>query len=156
MNSLVCVDANIVVRTFVYGPFSEEATALLTRWSRQGISLIAPSLFAFEVVSTLRRLVYLKEITPREGEEAFQHFLAFKIRLSHRKAVWSSAWQLAKQLNRPRAYDTAYLALAQLHRCDFWTADEKLYNAVREQLPWVKWVGNFASQENGQEGSRLR
>lgn len=141
MNSLVCVDASLVVRTLVYGPFSEQAIALLRRWSGQGLSLIAPSLFAFEVTSTLRRLVYLKEITPEEGEEAFQHLLALKIRLTHRKAVLSLAWELAQQFNRSRAYDTAYLALAQLNRCEFWTADEKLYNAVSSQLPWVNWIG---------------
>ncbi|GIV76846.1 MAG: hypothetical protein KatS3mg050_1240 [Litorilinea sp.] len=70
--------------------------------------------------------------------------MALKIRLSHRKGIFPLAWELAKQFNQPRAYDTAYLALAQLHQCDFWTADEKLYNAVKDALPWVKWVGNFA------------
>jgi predicted nucleic acid-binding protein len=149
MNSWVCVDANIVVRTLVYGPFSEQATALLRHWSRQGVSLMAPSLFAFEVVSTLRRLVYLKQITPEEGAEAFARWLAFKVRLSHRKAVLSLSWELADQFNRPRTYDMTYLALAQLHRCDFWTADEKLYNAVKDTLPWVNWVGTYPVPENG-------
>ena len=46
------------------------------------------------------------------------------------------------QFNQPTAYDTAYLALAQLDRCDFWTADRRLYNTVKEELPWVKWIGN--------------
>ncbi|MBI3942280.1 MAG: type II toxin-antitoxin system VapC family toxin [Chloroflexi bacterium] len=51
------------------------------------------------------------------------------------------AWDLAQTLNRPRAYDTAYLALAQMQQCDFWTADEKLYNATKAHLPWVRWIG---------------
>jgi len=144
MTSLVCVDASIVVRTLVYGPHSEQATALLWRWSRQQVALIAPSLLIFEVVSTLRRLVTLKEITPEEGTEAFQRSLAYQIRLSHRKPVLALAWELANQFNRPRAYDTAYLALAQMQQCDFWTADEKLYNTVKDKLPWVNWVGNVA------------
>ena len=146
MNSSVCVDANIVVRALVYGRFSEQATALLNRWSWQGVSLIAPSLLAFEVGSTIRRLVYFREITPEEGEEAFQRFLALKVRLSHQKTALSLAWELAKQFNRPCAYDTAYLALAQLRGCDFWTADEKLYNAVKDKLPWVHWVGDAPLQ----------
>jgi predicted nucleic acid-binding protein len=144
MNSVVCVDANVVVRTLVYGAFSEQATALLRQWSHEHTSLIAPSLFGFEVVSTLRRLVYLKEIQPAEGEEAFDRFLKFKIRLYNRQVLSVLSWQLAQQFNRPRAYDTAYLALAQLQNCDFWTADEKLYNAVSQKLPWVRWIGNYS------------
>jgi len=72
------------------------------------------SLLSFEVVSTLWRLVYRKEITPEEGAEAFQCFLAFKIRLSHRKGIFPLAWQFVEQFSRPRAYDMAYLALARL------------------------------------------
>ena len=141
-NSSVCIDANLVVWALVPSPFSGSAEALLARWRREKTTLIAPALFAFEVTATLRRLVYLKHITPDEGEDAFARFRRIKVRLSHRQALFPLAWKLAKQFNRPRAYDTAYLALAQLHRCDFWTADEKLYNAVKDRLPWVKWVGN--------------
>lgn len=60
MKSLVCVDANVLVRALVGGQFAEQAIDLLKHWNRQGISLIAPPLLVFEVVSTLRRLVYFK------------------------------------------------------------------------------------------------
>jgi predicted nucleic acid-binding protein len=146
MNSAVCVDANVIVRTLVFGQFSEQATALFAQWQQRGVPLLAPALFAFEVTATLRRLVYHKAITPEEGQEAFVRFLRIKVRLSHRRSIFPLAWQLAKQFNRSRAYDTAYLALAQLNQCDFWTADEKLFNAVNGQLPWVKWIGNTASR----------
>jgi len=151
MNSPVCLDANVIVRTLVFDTLSEQATALLAQWHREQRVLIAPALLAFEVTATLRRLVYLKEITPDEGETAFTNFLRIKVRLSHRQGIFPLAWHLAKQFNRSRAYDTAYLALAQLHQCDFWTADEKLYNAVRHELAWVKWIGNYPLSTNGQE-----
>jgi predicted nucleic acid-binding protein len=48
-------------------------------------------------------------------------------------------------LNRPTAYDAQYLALAERLACDFWTADERLFNAASQQLPYVKWVGNLSS-----------
>ena len=31
--------------------------------------------------------------------------------------------------------------LAEMLACPFWTADERLYNAVKEQLSWVRWLG---------------
>ena len=54
--------------------------------------------------------------------------------------------------NRPRAYDAAYLALAELRGCEFWTTDERLYNAVSHDLTWVKWVGTFSPDTIGEEG----
>jgi predicted nucleic acid-binding protein len=98
-------------------------------------------LFAFEVTSTLRRLVYLDELTASEGEEAFRRFLDIPVRLSHRRAIFPVAWKLAQDFNLSHAYDSSYLALAQIHRCEFWTADERLYNTVRDRLSWVRWIG---------------
>jgi len=149
MNSFVCVDASLIVWSLLPSPFSAAAEAMLRQWQQDQTTLIAPSLFAFEVTASLRRLVYLKEITPVEGEAAFARFLRLRVRLSQRQGIFPLAWQLAKQFNRPRAYDTAYLALAQLNHYEFWTADEKLYNAVRHQLAWVKWIGHAPPSPHG-------
>lgn len=146
MNSSVCVDANLILRTLVPGPLSGQAISLLEKWEDDQTTLIAPTFFAYEVTSTLRRLVHLKQINPFQGDRAFEKFLQFPIRLSHRPEILLLAWELAKEFDRPRAYDTAYLALAQLQGCEFWTADERLYNAVGEHLDWVKWIGDY--QEN--------
>lgn len=144
MNSLVCVDANVILRSLVPAPFSETAEALLTRWQQDGTTLIAPSVLAFEVISSLCRLVYLDELTREEGEEAFEKFLKLNIRLSQRRAIFPLAWRLAKEFNQPRAYDAAYLALAYLAGCQLWTADERLYHRVKDRLEWVKWLGNLS------------
>ncbi len=143
VNSSVCVDASLIMRTLVPGSFSEESAALLATWQREKTSLIAPALLSLEVTSVLRRLVYLQAVSPTLGDEAFAQFLRIPIRLSTRRTIFPLAWQLAKEFNRSRAYDTAYIALAQLSGCDFWTADERLYNAVGHQLTWVKWIGDF-------------
>jgi len=84
--------------------------------------------------------VYLKNLIAEEGDAAFQTFLQMPIRYSRRGEVIELAWQLSKTLNRPRAYDTAYLAVAQLNRCEFWTADKRLYNAAHPALGWVRWI----------------
>jgi predicted nucleic acid-binding protein len=143
MNSQVCIDANIIVWSLVAFPLSDAAEGLLRTCRETETALIAPALLAFEVTATLRRLVYLKQITPAEGEYAFARFLRIEIHLSSHPGIFPLAWELAKELNRSRAYDTAYLAVAQANQCDFWTADEKLYNAVHAKLPWVKWLGNY-------------
>ena len=45
--------------------------------------------------------------------------------------------------NHLAAYDAHYLALAEMLGCEFWNADERLYNTVKDELPWVKWLGDF-------------
>lgn len=142
MNSIICIDASFVLRTLLPGSYSDQALNLFEKWEQEKRTLIAPALLAFEVISSLRRILYLKELTTHESEEVFERFLRMDIRLSSRRSIFPLAWSLAKEFNRPRAYDSAYLALASLADCDFWTADERLYNAVKDRLPWVKWIGS--------------
>jgi predicted nucleic acid-binding protein len=143
MNLRVCIDANIIVWSLLSFPLSDSAEALLRDYRERDAILIAPTLLAYEVSATLRRLVYLKQITPAEGEDAYARFQRIDIHLMSRADIFLLAWELAKELNRPRTYDTAYLATAKLNGCDLWTADEKLFNAVKAKLSWVKWLGNF-------------
>lgn len=146
-NSSLCVDANVIVRALVLGPLSDRAEAPQDQSQRDETPLLAPALLAFEVTSTLHRPTYLHEITPAHADRAFALFQQLDIRLSSRRALFPLARRLAREFNRPRAYDTAYLALAQLAGCDFWTADEPLHNAVAGRLPWVNWLGSFRPTE---------
>lgn len=143
MNLVVCVDASLVLRMLVPGPYSQNALNLLSLWSEQETSLIAPSLLAFEVTSVLRLYIYQNELTHDEGKVALEQFTQMGIRLSHRRGIFPQALDLAIEFYRPRAYDTAYLALAQMNGCEFWTADKKLYNVVEEKLKWVHWIGEY-------------
>ncbi len=138
--STVCVDASIIIKALVPGLHSDKAIELLEKWLFEDISLVAPTLLAFEVTSVLRQEVYLKNLVADEGDAAFHAFLQMPIRYSRRNEVVKLAWQLSKMLNRSRAYDTAYLAVAQLNRCEFWTADKRLYNAAHPTLAWVRWI----------------
>jgi len=36
-----------------------------------------------------------------------------------------------------------YLALAELMKAEFWTADERLCNAVRKEFPHIRWLGDY-------------
>ncbi len=45
--------------------------------------------------------------------------------------------ELAIQYNLPATYDPHYLAFALREDCEYWTADNRLLNAVKGKLPWV-------------------
>jgi predicted nucleic acid-binding protein len=55
------------------------------------------------------------------------------------------AYTLARKYRRS-VYDSLYLDLAEPRRCESWTGDRKLYNAVKAQLPFVRWIGDYGKQ----------
>lgn len=106
------------------------------------MELVAPALFFAEVTSVLRESVYFGRLQAEDGEDAFAAFLRLGIRSVDPVGLQARAWGLAKQHNRPRAYDAQYLAVATTLGCELWTGDRRLANAVRS--PWLTWVGDYA------------
>jgi len=41
------------------------------------------------------------------------------------------------------AYDAAYVALAESEGCELWAGDRPFYQAVRDGVPRVKWLGDY-------------
>ena len=56
------------------------------------------------------------------------------------------AWQLAAHFRQPQAYDSFYLALADLLGIPFWTADARLYNSLCGELRFVRLLGVDAAE----------
>ena len=50
---------------------------------------------------------------------------------------------IARQFDQPRIYDSLYAALAELHGCEFWTADKRFYDAVTLNLAFVKYLPHY-------------
>jgi predicted nucleic acid-binding protein len=141
-NSWVCVDANLVIKLVVEEVYSAEARTLWRGWIQTGLAVAAPPLLRYEVTSVLRKQVVRGLRTAAESRQALEHALVFDIQYLELPNFHRRAFDLAEQLNRPATYDAHYLALAEYLACEFWTADERLVNAVQPRLPWVKWLGN--------------
>ncbi|HAG99010.1 MAG TPA: PIN domain nuclease, partial [Ktedonobacter sp.] len=52
------------------------------------------------------------------------------------------AIEFAHRFHLPATYDAHYLALAQREQCEFWTADARLWNTVKNELNWVRLLGD--------------
>ena len=152
-SSLVVVDASFVLKLILPEEYSEQVRQVWEWWVRKGIEVSAPYLLTYEVVSVLLHKVFRGELSPEEGEAALLAIEGQGIRLLHVEGLEQVAWDLAKKFNRPAAYDTSYLALAQVLDCEFWTADAKLKNAVRGNLHYLRWVGDLplSDLEKGKE-----
>ncbi|MBC7264069.1 MAG: type II toxin-antitoxin system VapC family toxin [Chloroflexi bacterium] len=139
--SPVCVDASIVVALVTAETQSERALTLWAEWMQGGIRVIAPTLLQCEATSALRRKVMRGTMSLPDARRALEVALSLAIELLDPPGLSLRALDLAVRLNRPAAYDAYYLALAEMMGAEFWTADEKLYNAVRDEFPHIHWVG---------------
>jgi len=140
----IVVDSNIFIALSVIDePFHMQAKQILSLWQSTHTQLIAPHLFKSEVTAVLRKVVYQNRITHQQGTLILQRLLSYPIQFYEDDTLLKRAFELAQIYNRPRAYDTQYLALAEQFTCDFWTLDERLFNAVKTQMPFVYWLGNW-------------
>ena len=143
MTSQICVDSGILLKLLLYEPDSHLAESLWRGWVKAGVQPIAPHLFPFEVTAVLRKLTHRGVIQAEMGQAILEKALQFDVTLQTFVGIHERAWQLATEFGRPTAYDAHYLALAEHLGCPFWTADQKLFNAVGEKLDWVHLLGNF-------------
>ncbi|MBM4083531.1 MAG: type II toxin-antitoxin system VapC family toxin [Planctomycetes bacterium] len=140
----VCVDASLAVKVVTPEPDSDRADALFDEWASAGKQLIAPSLFEVEADSILRQKAVLrKELTAEQAQTAFAELRALPIKPMSLPGQRERAWELAAEFGLATVYDATYLALAELRGCEFWTADEALFNRVKHKLPFVKWLGGY-------------
>ena len=137
----VCIDSNLALIRVLPDDRRPQAESLFRLWRSQDVRLVAPPLFSAEVTSVIRQKVYDRFLTAEDGERAFAQSLNWVVAIAAPQNLQRTAWFMAKLIDQRRAYDPQYLALARLLGCEFWTGDERLYNAAHRTLPWVHWVG---------------
>jgi predicted nucleic acid-binding protein len=143
LNSQVCIDANLALKLVLVEEDSLKAQHLWDTWVDADVEIVAPPLLAFEGTSVICNKMHRKLVPPEEAELMFKAFHLLGVRLLYPDGLHEKAWELARQFNRPQAYDSHYLALAEILGLEFWTGDERLYNTVKHRLPWVKWLGDY-------------
>jgi predicted nucleic acid-binding protein len=143
MNQRVCVDANLLVKLVSTELDSEQATELWLSWADADAQMIAPALLNFEVVSALWRKALRGQMEFGEARDAVELALDVGVTICAPHNLHAVAWEMASRFQFPAVYDSHYLALAHIEGCEFWTADECLYNAVHNELPWVRWLGEY-------------
>jgi len=124
---------------------AERARYMLRDYAAAQVAFVAPLIWHYEVANVVNKAVGTRRLTEEEGYLAFQALQALDIEFVNFPTP-AEAYRLAR-LYRRSVYDSFYLAVAQSHQIDLWTGDRRLYNAVRQSLPFVKWIGDYASPE---------
>ncbi len=131
------IDAGLTLRVLLPDVEQQRARDLVDGWQREGRPLLAPSLWLYEVTSTLTRAVHGKVLTAAEGGQALALALQMKVQLLlPDAALAAAAYDWTIRLGRAAAYDSFYLVLAETLACELWTVDRRLVAAAN--VSWVR------------------
>lgn len=140
----VCVDASLAAKWILPEPDRDLAQILYARWRASGYDIVAPPLLFAEITNMLRRHVVRDILTYDEALKAEEVFRGLGILSIMPTELYRKALILAEQFNLPAAYDTQYLAAAQILGCECWTADERLHRNVAADLPWLHLLNELS------------
>jgi predicted nucleic acid-binding protein len=145
MSDMVVVDASLALKWVLAESDSTTAVILLDQWTDEGISVIAPALFTYEVTNTLYRQVVAGKLTYEEAKQGLTDLFSIGVLLtfSQYEEISTQAMEFAHQLKLPATYDAHYLALAFHENCEYWTADTRLWNIVKRKFSWVRWFSDY-------------
>ncbi len=142
MNQAV-LDSGILIASVYVETLSTKAKALLQHFRDAQTILHAPALLRYELIAVSRKAVYQARVTAEQGLVARDQLLSYPVLLHFDDALLKRGYELAEEFNRPTAYDAQYLALAERLSCDFWTADERMFNSVNGKFSSIAWLGDW-------------
>ena len=140
--SVVVLDSGILIASVFPETLTSQAHHLIKQLQTDGVQLHAPTLLRYEVVAVSRKAVYQGRVTAEEGMRARDRLLSYPVTLHLDDELLKRGYELATEYNRPTAYDAQYLALAERLGCDFWTTDERMFNAIKARFTTIRWLGS--------------
>ena len=139
-----CVDASVAIKWVVKSEtWRKKARRFLLESVEQGYTLIAPPLFVYETESVLQGRLHAKTMSTAAVDEALTRLATFRVQLVTHPELVTRARTIARRHSQPNIYDSLYAALAELHGCEFWTADKRFYDAVTANLACVKYLPHY-------------
>ncbi len=143
MANQVVVDTSLVVKWLIEESDSDKANQLARLWVRNNVEPVAPYLLPIEVANVLYQRVRRSQLSSEFAGLRMDDFFDYGLQFIQPVGLHRRAIELATQSQQGAAYDAHCLALAELLGCEYWTADERFYNAVSPAYPQVRLLSTF-------------
>lgn len=122
--------------------YTPQAMELFRDWQAGAVAVLSPDLLPSEIGSTFLRSVRRGRITVVEAETSIRNLLNFNYRLHDSRPLVQLAFEIARQHNQ-RIYDCFYVALAEAEGIDFWSSDQRIYNALSAHFPCIRHIADY-------------
>jgi predicted nucleic acid-binding protein len=124
-------------------PHASQALELMVDGQSQAVEICAPDLLSAEVLNALLGAHRRRRLSLDEAQEALREVLAYPFTLYKTTSrIITRAWEIASRYNQ-HAYDCIYIALAERKKMEFWTGDERLYNALYTAFPFIYRIADY-------------
>lgn len=137
--SQLVADSSFVVRLLTRLPESRYAS-LWREWERRGVEVTAPALLMYEVTNALWQYEQNGELSTDAVERSVNRLNLLSIQLVSLGEMHLRALEIVRRFPERKAYDSHFVALAELLGCELWTSDKKLNNWIGQHLRWVRFV----------------
>jgi predicted nucleic acid-binding protein len=135
------VDANVAIKWVLPEIQSQEALRLLNNDNQ----LLVPDFFFSEVGNVIWKRICRKEITLEQAKRCLAQMTGTALGVYSSRLLIPQALEIAVSVQQA-VYDCVYLALAVNKQCTMVTADERFYNALRNQAlaSYLCWIEDLA------------
>jgi predicted nucleic acid-binding protein len=136
------IDASVLLNALFPDEQQLEAQNLIRDYVAGVATLSAPTLLGYEITNAVWQAERRQRISCSQAEAILSAYDGLQIPLYG--IDWQTVLTMSRQFNRS-AYDAAYLVLAQSSSDTLVTGDLRLYNAVKDYLNWIIWIGDYQS-----------
>jgi len=119
-----------------------EAREILKQIHSGRMIALVPDLWNYEVANGIRTAVFRKRITKNQGKTFIDELLSMGFETHSIVFYLPKVFDYAIKYNYA-IYDISYVVLAEQEKIDFVTADERLFNTVKEDLKFVYHLSSF-------------
>ena len=138
------IDSGVAVAWHLRGEAHEpQAREVLLDWQSGAIHFCCSDQLPIEVTSALLKALRRGRTTPEEARQAIIEILAVRFTVFRpTERILLRAFEIAEEHNQ-KLYDCVHVAMGERHRTDFWTAGERLYNALHGKFQFVRWIAHY-------------
>lgn len=140
---IAVIDASVILKWYLPDEkYGQKAIGLLDKYISNELDFVAPSLLAYEVMNGLMIAQKRGRVAENKILAAIDGFVNLEIKFKNLSGFYPKVIHYCRAYN-VSAYDASYLAVAEGEGVSLITADERLYNTVKKELKWVKWLGDI-------------
>jgi len=135
----IVLDANLIAALVLQLPYAPAVDTKMLEWNKLGARFAAPALWSYEVGAALRKAIVTGFVAKGGLDAMVTQVWTLDIEsIPNSPALQRRALAWAERLGQSKAYDGAYLAVAEALGAEFWTADRGLVRGAG--VDWVRSI----------------